>query len=339
MNSFFSSFLARNLVLWTFSVLISIKPVYAQKTYPVPYQSAAYPLNTQISPTQLAEFVQVFQFGKFDPKKAIAFRAQLQPLAETNDPFACFLLAKTYDWFEFEMGQKADVPMALKWYRKSAELNYGNAAYSLYEIYFYKRMGLPKNEIEATKWLNKSKELEAGKGKINILLNFARFSDPKGESKNYDSLSTISRKTDAHLQYLHQAYEIDPHDLRLVDYYGDSLYEAKRYNEALLVWKNSDNPSTWQQLGHMYEQGIGTSPNITQALFWYKKMAKMEFEEKKQGIDLISFSRYGKREIYRLLCLKKITIQQAAPVYIAEDYQKYFRYKYTDTVKCDFFSG
>jgi TPR repeat protein len=121
MNSFLSSFFSKNLALWAFSVLISIKPVYAQTTYPVPYQSAAYPLKTHISPTQLAEFNQIFQFGKFDLKKAIALRTQLQPLADANDPIACYWLAKTYDWFEFGVGQDSDVPIALKWYRKSAE--------------------------------------------------------------------------------------------------------------------------------------------------------------------------------------------------------------------------
>jgi TPR repeat protein len=330
MNAFSSSLFVRNLALWTFSVLISIKPVYAQTTYPVPSQSAAYPLNTQISPTQIAEFEQIFRFGKFDPKKAIALRTQLQSLADANDPIACYWLAKTYDWFEFGVGQDSDVPIALKWYQKSAELNYESAAYLLYQAYFHEFMGLSKNEIEATKWLNKSKELATGTTKAHILVDFARFSDPNREATAYDSLSTIPRNIDAHLQYLQQAYAIDPHDSWVADYYGSSLYESKRYKEALSVMSNSDNAYTWQQLGQMFEEGKGTPPNMTQALFWYKKMV---LEGGKQENDLNPIRLYGKLNIYRLLCLKRITTQQAAPIYSPKDYQESFgRWHY---LKCE----
>lgn len=142
------------LSLGTIFGLISMQPVNAQTTYPVPYQSIAYPLKTQIYPAQIAEFNSLFELGKFDPKKAIALRTQLQPLCDTNDSVACYWLAKTYDWYEFGIGQDLDIPIAMKWYRKAADLNYTNAAYFLYQAYFYEYMGLKKNDLEATKWLN-----------------------------------------------------------------------------------------------------------------------------------------------------------------------------------------
>ena len=71
----------------------------------------------------------------------------------------------------------------------------------------------------------------------------------------------------------------------------------------------------------MYELGQGTNPDIAKALTWYKKMA---IDGKKQEDDLNPISEYGKREIYRLICLKKVTPQQAAPVYTLEDYQQVF---------------
>jgi hypothetical protein len=74
--------------LFSFSRLVSISfsilsivtgvilapSINAQTLYPVPNQAVFYPLKTQISPAKIAEFTQIFQFGKFDPQKAIALR-------------------------------------------------------------------------------------------------------------------------------------------------------------------------------------------------------------------------------------------------------------------------
>jgi tetratricopeptide (TPR) repeat protein len=305
------------MTLCTVFGLISRQPVNAQTTYPVPYQSTAYPLKTQISPVQIDEFNSIFEFGNFDPKKAIAIRTQLQPLCDTNDPVACYWLAKTYDWYEFGIGRDIDVPIAMKWYRKAADLNYTNAAYFLYEAYFSEYMGLKKNDLEATKWLNKAKELADGESKATILRVFAGFSDPNTKVTAYNSLSTIKRDLATHLAYLQQAYAIDPQGT--ADYYGDSLYKAKRYSEALLVLSNSNNPSIWLDVGRMYEKGEGTEPNIDRALFWYKKAA---IEEKTDVNDMNPLK--AKIEIYRLICLKKITPEQAVPIYTLEDYQALF---------------
>ncbi len=305
------------LALCTVLVLILMPSVNAQTTYPVPSQSIAYPLKTQISPAQIAEFNSIFEFGKFEPKKAIALRIQLHPLCDANDPVACYWLAKTYDWYEFGIGRDLDIPIAMKLYRKAADLNYANAAYFLYKTYFYEYMGLKKNVLEATKWLNKAEELADGDTKADILRVFAGFSDPNSKVTDYNSLSTIKRDLATHLAYLQQAYEIDPQGT--ADYYGDSLYNAKHYSEALLVLSNSNNPSTWLDLGQMYEKGEGTEPNIDRALFWYKKAA---IEEKTDVNDMNPFK--ATIEIYRLICLKKITPEQAAPIYTLENYQALF---------------
>jgi TPR repeat protein len=310
--------------------LIALQPCIAQTslaqtkitqtTYPVGDQSAAYPLKTQLSPSQIAEFNQMFRFTKFDPKAAIALRAKLQPLAEANDPVASYWLAKTYDWYEFGIGKAEDRPTALKWYRQAADLNYFSAAYLLYQTYRYGFMGVDKDKAASIKWLHKALSLSGGTSKAHILVDFARFSDPKQNNPD-ESFSDIPKSTANHLAYLKQAHEIDPRDTWVADYYGSSLYDAKRYAEALAAWQNSNNPYTWQKIGEMYEKGEGTSPDIEQALVWYKKMA---IEGKEQENDLNPITRYGKREVYRLVCLKKVTPQQAKPLYTPEDYQSEF---------------
>lgn len=68
-------------------------------------------------------------------------------------------------------------------------------------------------------------------------------------------------------------------------------------------------------------EGEGTSPNIAQALIWYKKMA---IEGKEYENDINPITAYGKREVYRLVCLKKVTPQQATPPYTPADYQYLF---------------
>jgi TPR repeat protein len=325
-------------LIWTlsllaFSKLISIKHVNAQVNYSILYDSKAFPVKTQLPPAQLAEFDKIFQLAKLDPKKLIAIRTQLQPLAEANDPVASYWLAQTYDWADEGVLRSTRTPTALKWYRKSAELNYGTAAYFLFTTYLCGCDGLVRDDIEATKWLNRSKELATGTTKAHILVDFANFSNPNEEATIHNSLSTIPRNADVHLQYLQQAYVINPRDSWIATYYGESLYIAKRYKEALPVMSNSNSGYTWQKLGHMYEQGIGTSPSITQALVWYKKMVI----EGAQDNELNPIRWYGKREIYRLLCLKKITKQQAAPVYSPEDYKESFGH-WSDA-KCNFIPG
>jgi Sel1 repeat len=336
----------RNLIwilpLLAFSWSISIKPLNAQVNYSLLYDTKAFPIKTQLLPTQLAEFDKIFQLTKLDPKTLIAIRAQLQPLAEVNDPVASYWLAQTYDWTDEGVLRSTRTSTALKWYRKSAELNYGTAAYFLFISYLCGCEGLKRDDIEATKWLNKSKELATGKTKAHILVDFAIFSDPHRERLAYELLlSTIPQNTDAHLQYLDQAYAIDPYDTWVADYYGSSLYEAKRYKEALPVMRNSNSGYTWQKIGHMYEQGIGTLPSLSQALFWYKKMV-MQGKNQENFRNIAStysdqIRWYGKREIYRLLCLKKITKQQAAPVYSPDDYQEFFG-RWSDA-KCNFIPG
>lgn len=306
------------------------QPINAQTTYPVSEKYSKYPLRTRISPAEIAEFEKIFQFGKFEPKKAIALRKRLQPLANANDPVASYWLGKTYDWYEFGAGKESERPLALKWYSKAAELNYIPAIYFLYQTYFYGFMGLEKNDSEAFRWLLKAKKIADGKEKSYILKEFARLSDPAQDDMK---LRSIPKNLTAHLEYLRQAYTLNPREL--ADYYGDSLYKTKRYIEALTVLSHSDNPYTWRKLGQMYEQGLGTSKaNIVQALFWYKKMAT---DARKYENHINPISMYGRLEIYRLLCLKKITEQQAAPIYTPKSYQEDFE-RWSDA-KCNFNPG
>jgi TPR repeat protein len=301
--------------------IIFNQPLLAQTTYPVTDRSGSYPLKTQVSPTLKAEIEKIFKNGKFDANLVISLRKKLQPLANNNDPIACYFLAKTYDLYEFGVGKEKDRATALKWYRRSAELNYFPAAYLLYQTYFYRFMGVKTDYAKSIEWLNKSLSLAATSSKAEVLLDFARLSDPDNKDTPSEVAKYIPKSMTAHLAYLQQAYTIDPRNTTIVDWYGDRLYVAKRYAEALKVLVNSDNAYTWQKIGKMYELGQGTTPDLAMALIWYKKMA---IDGKKQENDLNPISEYGKYNIYRLICLKQVTPQQATPVYTPEDYQQVF---------------
>jgi TPR repeat protein len=220
--------------------------------------------------------------------------------------------------------------LALKWYRQAAKLNYAPAAYFLYTAHFYRFMGLKKDENEASKWLHKAKETSSGKLLAQILMEFVSFSDPNMKDLK---LNSIPKNNTNYIEYLRQIYILNPHDTWIIHTYGNALYEAKRYTEALLVLINSDNAFIWQKIGQMYEQGLGTSTNIEKALFWYKKMA-IEGKEQENGANPIS--QYGRLEIYRLICLKKIMPQQAAPIYTPEKYRIEFA-QFSDA-KCNYSS-
>ncbi|AFZ02705.1 tetratricopeptide repeat protein [Calothrix sp. PCC 6303] len=316
------------LVIYTVFQIAFTQPIQAKTNYSVESQAKKYPLVTQISPAEIIEFNKIFEFGKFNPQKAIALRKKLQPLADKNDAVACYWLAKTYDWYEFGIGKEKDRPLALKWYQQAARLNYAPASYLLYNAYFYRFMGLKKDENEASKWLHKAKETSSGKLLAQILMEFVGFSDPNAKDLK---LPSITKSNTNYIEYLRQAYVLSPNDSWIINRYGNSLYEAKRYTEALSILIHSDNAYIWKKIGQMYEQGLGTSINIGKALFWYKRMA---IEGKEQENEINPISHYGVLEIYRLICLKKITPQQAGDIYTPEKYRIKFA-QFSDA-KCNY---
>lgn len=305
--------------------IIFSQPILAQTTYPVTNQSAAYPLKTQVSPAIKAEMDAIYRIGKFDLNRAIAVRAKLQALADIKDPEACYLLAKIYDdWYRVGFGKESDRPGALKWYRCAAELNYFPATYELYQTYFYGLMGVDTNYEEALKWLKRSLVVAPSKGKAEVLFNFATFSNPD-EDRNYGAISKyLPKSRTAQLAYLKRAFAVDPQNMEVVESYGKLLYEAKQYTAALQVLRKSNHPWTWLDVGTMYETGKGTKPNIPQALIWYRKVAALPIDEASPDSANNNVSPSGKYRIYRLICLKKITPQQAEPFYTPKSYQEEF---------------
>ncbi len=304
--------------------IVFSQPILAQTTYPVTTQSASYPLKTQVSPALIAEMSEIYRIGKFDLNRAINIRAKLQALADINDPVACYFLAKTYDWYKLGFGKESELPSALKWYRRAAELNYFPATYYLYRTYFNGFMSLAPDYEESLKWLNRSLVLASRSGKAQVLFNFATFSSPD-ENGNYGAISKyLPKSRTAQLAYLKQAFAADPQHMEVVESYGKLLYEAKQYTAALQVMSNSNNPWTWLDVGTMYETGQGTRPNITKALIWYRKVAVLTTDEASPDSANNNVSPSGKYKIYRLICLKKITPQQAKPFYTPQDYQAEF---------------
>jgi TPR repeat protein len=304
--------------------IIFSQPLLAQSTYPVTTQSAFYPLKTQVSPALMAETDEIYRIGKFDRNRAIALRAKLQALADINDPVACYLLAKTYNWYKLGFGTKSELSSALKWYRYAAELNYFPATYELYRTYFYGLMGVDTDYEEALKWLNRSLVVASRSGKAEVLFNFATFSSPDNNG-NYGAISRyLPKSKTAQIAYLKRAFAADPHNMEVIESYGKLLYETKQYTTALRVMSNSNNPWTWLDVGTMYETGKGTRINISKALIWYRKVAVLSTDEASPDSANNNVSPSGKYKIYRLICLKKITPQQAKPFYTPQDYQETF---------------
>jgi TPR repeat protein len=300
------------------------QPLLAQTTYPVTTQSTSYPLKTQVSPALMAEMDEIYRIGKFDRDRAIALRAKLQALADINDPVACYLLAKTYNWYKLGFGKESELQSNLKWYRSAAELNYFPATYYLYRTYFYGLMGVAPDYEEALKWLNRSLVVASRSHKAEVLFDFATFSSPDN-SENYGAISRyLPKSRTAQLAYLKQAFASDPQNMEVVASYGKLLYETKQYTTAIQVMSNSNNPWTWLDVGMMYETGKGTIPNIPQALSWYRKVAVLPTDEASPDSANNNVSPSGKFKIYRLICLKKTTPQQAKPFYTLKDYQEVF---------------
>ena len=94
-------------------------------------QDPKYPLQTRIDRALEQQLARFFVFTKTERSQLMKLRAILQPFADRSDPVALYWLAKTYDLYEFGIGNERDAVIALKYYTQAADLGMATGEYFL----------------------------------------------------------------------------------------------------------------------------------------------------------------------------------------------------------------
>jgi TPR repeat protein len=295
----------------------------SDRLYDVKNQDPKYPLKTRISKDTERQFLKFFTFTKTDRSRLLKLRLILQPLADRNDPIALYWLAKTYDLFEFGMGDDRDGIIALKYYNKAADLGMATVEYFLSSSYRYSFMGLPKDERRVVGYLDRAKLHGDSEVKVEVLLDYARWYSPHNRT-DFAFIPRDSQKMKAALQ---EAYKLNPDNTTVADWWGGELDKDQQYEEALAVYRHSSNRYTYERIAQMYETGQGTPIDIAAALLWYKKAAKQALSASEQHPNSPIYFRAGAvRDIYRLVCQEKISPAAASPYFDETQYQQYLRH-------------
>jgi Sel1 repeat len=320
------------LLLVSNNLVLSIEPSTANtpplptsaisdRVYDVKGQDPKYPLKTRVSPDVEQQFSKFFVFTKADKTQIIKLRSILQPLADRSDPIALFWLAKTYDLYEFGIGDDKDAIVALKYYTKAADLGMATAEYFLADVYRYSLMGLVKDERKVISYLDRAKLHGNNSIKAAILLHYARWYSKTLEPRT--DFKFIPPSESKMLEALQSAYALDPNDTTIADWWGGELDERHQYTTALEIYRRSENPHTHQRIGEMYETGKGTSIDLPMAISWYKRSAKEQIKG-----DYISTLPYYYRSasvdhLYRLICQQKISPADARPYFRQPEYESF----------------
>ena len=81
---------------------------------------------------------------------------------------------------------------------------------------------------------------------------------------------------------------------------GIRAKERGHYATAIRAWKKlaKDGDARAQNnIGHMYEEGLGVAQNYSEAMDWYKQAAKSRLPEAQYNVGLLYYHGYGVAKI------------------------------------------
>ena len=83
---------------------------------------------------------------------------------------------------------------------------------------------------------------------------------------------------------------------------GMRALERKHYSTAMRAWlrlAEGGHPKAQNNIGHLYEEGLGVSQNYDTALKWYKKAAAANLPEAQHNIGMLYAQGYGLEKNWR----------------------------------------
>ena len=205
-------------------------------------------------------FLAILPCGRSAPNLPVA---EYERAAQTGDAEAEFQLGRAYLRGQ---GVDKDPEKALDWMKKAASHGHADGLGAM--GYFY-AMGVvvPKDDAAAAEWFRKGAEKGSAKAQLNFGLALAK---GKGvEANPSEGLKWIDKAVEQELpEAIYAAGET---------YYWGQFGRAVDYGMALPMFERAalkGNIDAQNNLGVMFQQGLGTARDINKAIIWFRKAAE-----------------------------------------------------------------
>jgi len=182
--------------------------------------------------------------------------------------------------FERALGVPQDYGEALKWFEQSAELGNGFAQANIGDYNFY-GIGRKRDLVEAMRWYRKAAEKNVPLGINQLAFGYLQ---GLGVVRNVEEAKRLYR------QGVHPQNPNAAHQLGWI--YGH--VEPLDYGQALEWYKKAaehGHATAMNNIGYLYEKGLGVKLDYAIAVQWYTKAA--QFEEPRALFHLGTLSESG----------------------------------------------
>lgn len=164
--------------------------------------------------------------------------------------------------YESGVGVIRDEAKAFAWYERSAQRGYAYAQFNLARVYI-NAIGVERDDAKAYEWAAKA-SLQGNKQVLLLLSDMCQAM--KNEADAYWCNFRIARQGNVYAQ---EHFAEMNHDGKNLFKVKDDAEAFKWYEKAALQGSNSAQ----NELGKMYESGIGVAKNAAKAFNWYEKSA------------------------------------------------------------------
>jgi len=228
--------------------------------------------------------LKTFQRQKQNPTKTAQqlFLKKNLKSAKAGNSEAQYKLAMAY-----KSGKKApkNPKISLKWLKKAAISNHGDAQYELASLYFEGSPLVKKNQHQARKWYQKA--ADNNHRQANRALDKIA-----SETLKAQQLIRFGRLIDsALLGDAEQQYALGMHYL--------VGFKTEPDDEQAYYWLNlaakQNHPRAMYQIGNQYMQGIGVKVDPSQAIHFFAAAAKHNIAAAKTAIKLFANNGYQRR--------------------------------------------
>lgn len=284
------------------AVLFFTIGIKAQKKFKIPGQDPEYPLYTEIDTADLRQFEGAFKFPMESTDKIFEFRDFLWPYIAKLDPFAEFLLARTFDLYPYGFGDSISADYAMVLYKRAADRNLAEAENFLYNTYKSGFMTLEENDSIAYIYLKR----------------FMLHGDSGFKARGYRNLASMYYRGDFYnikadtlktIENLELSLKFDSTDTWTIDFLAGLYADQGDYDKAIRFYLKSDNDQSRLKVANWFINGIHVEKDFDRGLgILLKELRKNPNNWEMRTYDALEM-------INRLYCKKKITRAQLGDFY------------------------
>lgn len=297
--------------------LFSYTILKGQNKYAIKSQDSHFTLYSSVDTNLIKKFSKTFRFGYFKKENVLPLRKKLIPYLNQKDPYATYLYARTYDLFEFGLGNQKQADTALIYYTKAADMNFADAEMFLYKLYRYRFMSVMENDSLSYQYLKRAYLHGDSIMKSQVCQELAF---DYGSNDSTDKFTQyIGANKDSCLWYLQQSVKFDPKNSSSLDYLGDIYEEKKMYDEAMNTFLKSDNEQMTLKVAKWLIEGDKVKKDVEKGLNMIYKVAEKvkQMEVKGDGYMGVTHPIHLLNDFF--WCKKLITREQVEK-YIIENW-------------------